>query len=173
MREGSRGMICLSDKSCLLVLLTLSQAAAQLCVAAERWPSLPAENSAVMIPAQEWPLRPGPRTVKLLVHYPGGRLDRVNARSGLMLSLHNWGGTGCTGTAAPNDLPTLSTPSHCASIICRAAIRRRLTSRMISAISRRWTRFGPYGGSGIGFGRRITRTMTPEYLRAAAPAAET
>jgi dienelactone hydrolase len=72
--------------------------------AAERWPSLPATNAAVTIPAQQWPLRPGPRTISLSVHYPDGRLDRVNARTGLMLSLHNWGGTGCVGTAEPQRL---------------------------------------------------------------------
>ncbi|NUQ64469.1 MAG: DUF2920 family protein [Pirellulales bacterium] len=94
----------LGEKSCMLVLLTLPLTALGVCVAAEQWPGLPAENAAVVIPAQEWPLRPGPRTVKVLVHYPGGRLERVNGRTGLMLSLHNWGGTDCIGTAAPQRL---------------------------------------------------------------------
>ncbi|MDA0835658.1 MAG: prolyl oligopeptidase family serine peptidase [Planctomycetota bacterium] len=68
------------------------------------WPSLPDENAAVQIPAQEWPLRPGERTVRVLVHYPHGRLENVTAETGLMLTLHNWGGTDCVGTAAPQVL---------------------------------------------------------------------
>ncbi|MEX0724842.1 MAG: DUF2920 family protein [Planctomycetaceae bacterium] len=68
------------------------------------WPALPDENTAVEIPAQEWPLRPGERTVRVLVHYPHGRRDAVTAETGLMLSLHNWGGTDCAGTASPQVL---------------------------------------------------------------------
>lgn len=68
------------------------------------WPELPAANATVSIPAQEWPRRPGPRQVKVLVHYPGGRLENVNEKSGLMLSLHNWGGENCVGTADPRAL---------------------------------------------------------------------
>ena len=64
---------------------------------AEDWPQLPWHNAAVELPAQEWPLRPGPRTIKVLVHYPEGRLDRVAAETGLMLTLHNWGGVDCVG----------------------------------------------------------------------------
>ncbi|TXT37507.1 MAG: hypothetical protein FD138_640 [Planctomycetota bacterium] len=71
---------------------------------AEDWPALPPENSAVEIPAQEWPLRPGPRRVRVLVHYPGGKLANVGERTGLMLTLHNWGGTDCVGTASPTVL---------------------------------------------------------------------
>jgi len=65
---------------------------------------LPPVNATVEIPAQEWPLRPGARTVRVLVHYPQGRLENVTAETGLMLSLHNWGGTNCDGTANPNTL---------------------------------------------------------------------
>lgn len=67
-------------------------------------PALPASNGAVEIPAQEWPRRPGPRTVRITIHYPGGKLEGVNAKTGLMLTLHNWGGTDCVGTANPREL---------------------------------------------------------------------
>ncbi len=70
----------------------------------EDWPTLPDENAAVEIPAQEWPLRPGPRRVRVLVHYPGAKLANVNERTGLMLTLHNWGGVDCVGTASPTVL---------------------------------------------------------------------
>jgi dienelactone hydrolase len=71
---------------------------------ADEWPSLLDQNGAVEIPAQEWPLRPGPRRVRVLVHYPGGKLANVGERTGLMLTLHNWGGTDCVGTASPGVL---------------------------------------------------------------------
>ncbi|MCA9024366.1 MAG: DUF2920 family protein [Planctomycetaceae bacterium] len=70
----------------------------------QEWPVLPEVNGAVEIPAQEWPRRPGPRNVRTLIHYPGGRLDNVNEQTGLMLTLHNWGGTDCVGTADPTRL---------------------------------------------------------------------
>ncbi len=73
-------------------------------VRAEDWPVLPEQNAAVEIPAQEWPLRPGPRRVRVLVHFPGGKLANVSERTGLMLTLHNWGGTDCVGTASPTVL---------------------------------------------------------------------
>jgi dienelactone hydrolase len=68
------------------------------------WPELPKLDAAVTLPAQEWPQRPGPRFIKVLVHYPEGTLDSVNAETGLMLTLHNWGGTDCVGTADPVQL---------------------------------------------------------------------
>lgn len=73
-------------------------------LAADVWPSLPATNGTVKIPAQEWPLKPGPRQVLVTIHFPGGKLANVTAKTGLMLSLHNWGGTGCAGTANPVQL---------------------------------------------------------------------
>ncbi|HYH67756.1 MAG TPA: DUF2920 family protein [Urbifossiella sp.] len=72
--------------------------------AAPVWPALPERDGAVEVPAQEWPLRPGPRTVRVSVHYPTGRLDGVGPATGLMLTLHNWGGTDCAGTADPREL---------------------------------------------------------------------
>ncbi len=84
--------------SFVVVALTVSTAFAN------EWPALPEQNSAVEIPAQEWPLRPGPRRVRVLVHFPGGKLANVGERTGLMLTLHNWGGTDCVGTASPTVL---------------------------------------------------------------------
>lgn len=71
---------------------------------AQEWPELPQKDGAAEIPAQEWPMRPGPRSVRILVHYPGGDRTGVNADTGLMLTLHNWGGVDCVGTAAPTVL---------------------------------------------------------------------
>ena len=68
------------------------------------WPKLPVENGSVEIPAQEWPLHPAPRHVNVFIHYPFGRLDRVSGKTGLMLTLHNWGGTGAVGSADPKAL---------------------------------------------------------------------
>src|ERR1043166_5641847 len=55
----------------------------------ESWPALPAKDGAVELPAQEWPLRPGDRKVRVLVHYPDGTLPSVNKNTGIMLTLHN------------------------------------------------------------------------------------
>jgi len=73
-------------------------------VADDAWPTLPVKNAAVEIPAQSWPQQPGPRRVRILIHYPGGKLEAVNEQTGLMLTLHNWGGSDCAGTANPNVL---------------------------------------------------------------------
>ena len=73
-------------------------------LAAQDWPKLPKQDSAVEIPAQEWPQRPGPRTVRVLVHYPNGSLEKITPQTGVMLTLHNWGGTDCVGTAEPREL---------------------------------------------------------------------
>ena len=72
--------------------------------AEETWPALPTVNAAVEIPAQSWPQKPGPRRARILIHYPGGKLSKVTDKTGLMLTLHNWGGTDCAGTANPNVL---------------------------------------------------------------------
>ncbi|MFM2093662.1 MAG: Esterase TesA precursor, partial [Planctomycetota bacterium] len=70
----------------------------------QTWPLLPEMDGGIEVPAQPWPLRPGPRTVRVLVHYPGGNLASINDHTGLMLTLHNWGGTDCVGTADPRTL---------------------------------------------------------------------
>ena len=73
-------------------------------VRADDWPALPERNATVTLPAQEWPRKPGPRTITALIHYPGGKLENVGPETGLMLTLHNWGGTDCAGTANPDQL---------------------------------------------------------------------
>src|SRR5690349_9648522 len=73
-------------------------------LAGERTPTLPEKDGTIEIPAQEWPLRPGPRTIKVYLHYPKGTLKGVNAQTGIFLSLHNWGGSGFIGTASPTVL---------------------------------------------------------------------
>lgn len=70
----------------------------------QTWPTLPEMDGGIEVPVQPWPLRPGPRTVRALVHYPDGNLASVNGHTGLMLTLHNWGGTDCVGTADPRTL---------------------------------------------------------------------
>lgn len=69
-------------------------------------PALIETNGSFRIPAQEWPLKPGPREITVHVRYPGPEPQRRNIRptTGLMLSLHNWGGTGFVGTADPQFL---------------------------------------------------------------------
>lgn len=83
--------------ACLLLGVTCS-------ALSQDWPALPDKNGAVSIPAQEWPQQPGRRSVNVSVHYPDGSLASVTAETGLMLTLHNWGGTGCAGTANPDAL---------------------------------------------------------------------
>ncbi len=68
------------------------------------WPDFPEKNATIHIPAQSWPQRPGPRTVRVKVHFPGGERSKVTADTGVMLSLHNWGGEDCVGTADPQTL---------------------------------------------------------------------
>ena len=69
-------------------------------------PELPATMGTVSIPAQEWPLKPGPREITLHVRYPGAgaKIEGVRAGTGIMLSLHNWGGTASGGSADPGIL---------------------------------------------------------------------
>ncbi|MBL9128219.1 MAG: hypothetical protein JNL97_11250 [Verrucomicrobiales bacterium] len=69
-------------------------------------PSLPDVQGSVSLEAQEWSLKPGPRSIAVHVRYPGpeGRLANVRPTTGLMLSLHNWGGSGFAGTADPDFL---------------------------------------------------------------------
>ncbi len=54
-----------------------------------------------MLPAQEWEFAPGPREIKVYIYYPGGDLEKVRPATGLMLCLHNWGGTGSDGAPDP------------------------------------------------------------------------
>ena len=65
---------------------------------------LPLRDDHVHVAVQSWPHQPGPRTVKTSIYYPGGKLANVNESTGIMLTLHNWGGTDCVGTADPRTL---------------------------------------------------------------------
>ena len=69
-------------------------------------PALPEVAGTISIPAQEWPFKPGQREIAVHVHYPGSGspLGNVNAGTGVMLSLHNWGGSGSAGSADPRVL---------------------------------------------------------------------
>ena len=87
-------------KSTLTLLLMLGGSIA---VAA---PALPDAMGSVNIPAQEWPLHPGPREIAVHIRYPhaGAKIAGVLPTTGLMLSLHNWAGTGSGGSADPGVL---------------------------------------------------------------------
>lgn len=71
---------------------------------ASEWPALPDVDATVTLPAQEWPHKPGPRMITALIHYPGGKRANVTEATGVMLTLHNWGGDNCVGTADPRQL---------------------------------------------------------------------
>lgn len=73
-------------------------------VALAEAPPLPSVDGEVTIDAQEWPREPGPRTVRVYISYPGGEKSHVEKQTGLMLSLHNWGGTGAVGAPDPKVL---------------------------------------------------------------------
>tara|TARA_R110002095_G_scaffold147250_6_gene127397 strand:+ start:791 stop:1882 length:1092 start_codon:yes stop_codon:yes gene_type:complete len=62
---------------------------------------LPDRDGSVSIETQEWPFEPGPRSIKVYIYYPGNKLANVNAETGLMLNLHNWGGTNTSGAGNP------------------------------------------------------------------------
>lgn len=67
------------------------------------WPKLPEMSGKVEIEVRDGADRPAR---KLAVHlvYSRNRLSTVTARTGLMLSLHNWGGTIWDNTPNPNQL---------------------------------------------------------------------
>ncbi len=87
-----------------MMILSLAIVAASLGNAAADWPPLPDTSGEILVPAQSWPRQPGQRTVNVYIRYPGGAIANVRPSTGLMLSLHNWGGTGCIGTANPDVL---------------------------------------------------------------------
>jgi predicted esterase len=71
---------------------------------AAEWPPPPPEDGPVAIAAQEWPREPGPRAIKVHLRYPGGTLANVGGRTGIFLTLHNWGGHDAAGAPAPREL---------------------------------------------------------------------
>lgn len=79
-------------------------AAPQASVDERAWPPLPAADGEVMLPAQEWPRQPGPRSVKAYIRYPQGTVDGVDSGTGLMLSLHCWSCDKWTASADPSVL---------------------------------------------------------------------
>ncbi|QDU79765.1 Prolyl oligopeptidase family protein [Polystyrenella longa] len=66
--------------------------------------ALPESDASLKIESQEWPFEPGPRQVTIYIYYPGGKLENVTPETGLMLNLHNWGGTGFQGAGDPRKL---------------------------------------------------------------------
>lgn len=84
-----------------MLILSLCQVA--LLAAAVEGP-LPAANAFMEIPAQEWPFAPGPRNIRVGIFYPGDALTKVDAETGLFLTLHNWGGTDAIGAPDPQTL---------------------------------------------------------------------
>jgi poly(3-hydroxybutyrate) depolymerase len=82
-----------------LLLAFLVTAAA---VSAGPLPPLPAQGE-VQIPAQAVGDSTG-RTITVHLRYPEGRLDKIKPTTGLMLSLHNWGGKGFGGAPSPEVL---------------------------------------------------------------------
>ncbi len=82
---------------CLLVLLC-SLAWGQV-----KQPPLPEKNGPVTITVQDDPAKPA-RELVVTLFYPKGRLANVSAQTGLMLSLHNWGGLDFDGAPNPNAL---------------------------------------------------------------------
>ncbi len=95
-----KGLIVKRILGCLVVITMTTLAFAE----EPAWPVFPDQNATVAIPAQEWPQRPGPRTVRVKVFFPGGQRTKMTADTGVMLSLHNWGGEDCAGTADPQTL---------------------------------------------------------------------
>ena len=85
----------------LVAVLFFAVGVVRLAAAETPWPKLPERDGPVVIPAQEWPARPGPREVRVQVHYPDGTRASIGPRTGIFLTLHNWGGTDCAGTANP------------------------------------------------------------------------
>lgn len=100
----SRRAACLWLRRVVLGLLVAGLCPADCCRAETVLPPLPSANGAVEIPAQEWPYRPGPRTIRVHVRYPAGQLAGVTAQTGLMLTLHNWGGEAFVGAPDPAEL---------------------------------------------------------------------
>ncbi|MBI1311708.1 DUF2920 family protein [bacterium] len=94
----------LADFCMLSLFVLLSSASIRAADSDAAWPVLPEKNAMVTLPAQEWPQKPGPRAITTSIHYPAGTLASVDKSTGLMLTLHNWGGTDCAGTANPDAL---------------------------------------------------------------------
>jgi predicted esterase len=93
----------------LLVILTTS-CALPIADAAPR-PNLLQKNGTVLLPAQDSPYllannaqEQGNRSIKAYITYPGGSIEHVTPQTGLMLSIHNWGGKAASGAPNPTYL---------------------------------------------------------------------
>lgn len=62
---------------------------------------LPPEDGEIMVEAQAHPFHKGVRTVVGKVHYAAGVLKSAKKSTGMIVTLHNWGGVGAEGTADP------------------------------------------------------------------------
>ncbi|MGE0607067.1 MAG: alpha/beta hydrolase family protein [Pirellulales bacterium] len=93
------GRTSLQIGACLFVLASVATAAW-----AGEWPALPDKDGSADIPAQSAEGTTEPRQVRVYVAYPQGELKNVGPGTGLMLTLHNWGGTAAAGTADPRVL---------------------------------------------------------------------
>ena len=65
---------------------------------------LPDSDGEFYVSAQEWADRPGPRSIRATVHYPNGFRTSIARSTGLMLILHNWGGSECDWAANPKTM---------------------------------------------------------------------
>ncbi len=150
-------------------------------------PAAPEANGSVEIPLQEWPIKPGPRTVKVYVYYPGGVLKNVRPATGLMLSIHNWGGHGADGTASPtalaerldvvaigvdylqsgdkatNDISSRTTSATCRSSTRLQAARIRLRRLKARGIPFATGRIFATGGSGRGNVTLMVNKLAPRF----------
>lgn len=72
-----------------------------LLLAATAQAQMPLEDGEFAFEGQVWPVDPTNIVRDAKVYYPGGRKANINANTGLMLVLHNWGGTGWEGSAHP------------------------------------------------------------------------
>ena len=95
-----------SPKYILLFILTASFASPV--AGAAPWPELLQKNGTVLLPAQDSPhllankaQTPGNRSIKAYITYPGGSIEHVTSQTGLMLSIHNWGGKAASGAPSP------------------------------------------------------------------------
>ena len=95
--HGSGLMTLAGSRLAAIILVLLCSGVSR----AQSWPALPHRSATVEIPAQEWPRSPGARRVRIRVVYPAGKLSNVDSNTGVMLTLHNWGGEECAGTADP------------------------------------------------------------------------
>ena len=93
----------------LLFILTASFASPV--AGAAPWPKLLQKNGAVLLPAQDSPhllanksQEQGNRSIKTYITYPGGSVEHVTPQTGLMLSIHNWGGKAASGAPSPTYL---------------------------------------------------------------------